>query len=74
MAMISIRLNERDASLIRNYSRLKGISLSDLVRNTVINRIEDEIDVQSFAEVTKSLRSTFSLDELENMVRGDQSV
>lgn len=74
MAMISIRLNERDAGLIRNYAKLKGISLSDLVRNTVIHKIEDEIDIQYFAEATKSLRNTFSLDELENMVRGDQSV
>ena len=74
MAMISIRLNERDASLIRNYAKLKGISLSDLVRNTVIHKIEDEIDIQYFTEATKSLRTTFSLDELEHLVRGDHGV
>ena len=74
MAMISIRLNERDASLIRNYAKLKGMSLSDLIRHTVIQKIEDEIDVQYFTEATKHLRTTFSLDELENLVRGDQGV
>ena len=74
MAMISIRLNERDASLIRNYAKLKSISLSDLVRNTVIQKIEDEIDIRYFVEATKNLRNTFSLEELENMMRSDQSV
>lgn len=74
MAMISIRLNERDAGLIRNYAKLKGISLSDLVRNTVIQRIEDEIDAQYFAEATKKLRNTFSLEELEDMIRSDRGV
>lgn len=74
MAMISIRLNERDAALIRNYAKLNGISLSDLVRNTVINKIEDEIDIQYFNEATKKLRNTFSLEELEHMIRSDQGV
>lgn len=72
--MISIRLNERDACLIRNYAKLKGISLSDLVRNTVIHKIEEEIDVKYFAEATRKLRNTFSLEELEDMVRGDRGV
>ena len=74
MTMISIRLNERDTSLIRNYSKMKGISLSDLVRNTVINKIEDEIDVRYFAMATKNLRTTFSLEELETLVRENQNV
>lgn len=74
MAMISIRLNDRDASLIRSYAQLKGISLSDLIRNTVINKIEDEIDIQYFNDATKSLRKTLSLDELEQIVRGVKNV
>ena len=74
MGMISIRLNERDAGLIKSYARLKGMSVSDLVRNTVINSIEDEIDMQYFAVATKSLRTTFSFEELEHIVREDRRV
>lgn len=42
---ISIRLSEQDSQLIKDYADLKGFSVSELVRRSVIERIEDEIDL-----------------------------
>lgn len=74
MAMISIRMTERDAKLIRNYAEIKGISISNLIRDTVIQKIEDEIDVQFFVEATKNLKTTYSLDDLENTIKDKADV
>jgi uncharacterized protein (DUF1778 family) len=48
--MISLRLNDRDESLVKNYAALMGISVSELVRKSVIERIEDEIDLNTYNE------------------------
>jgi len=48
--MISLRLNDRDESLVKNYAALMGISVSELIRKSVIERIEDEIDLNTYNE------------------------
>ena len=45
---ISLRLSEQDAKLIKDYAKLNNISVSDLFRQTVIERIEDEIDLEAY--------------------------
>ncbi len=62
---ISIRLNEEDEKLIREYASLKHISLSDLLRNSVIEKIEDEIDLKSFEKAMKDMKKTYSFDEVK---------
>lgn len=39
---ISLRLNEQDTKLIKSYAQLKGISVSELIRQSVLERIETE--------------------------------
>ena len=39
---ISVRLSENDTKLIKAYAEMNNISLSDLIRNAVIEKIEDE--------------------------------
>ena len=45
---ISLRLNESDSKLIRSYAELNGLSLSELFRQAVLERIEDEYDLKAF--------------------------
>lgn len=45
---ISLRLNEKEADLFRRYADIKGLSLSEMVRQAVLNQIEDEIDLQAY--------------------------
>ncbi|MGB6408744.1 MAG: DUF6290 family protein [Planococcus donghaensis] len=65
MATISLRVDERDSKLIRDYAKLKKTSVSDLMRNAIIEKIEDEIDLENFDRVLASMEKTHSLDDVK---------
>jgi len=44
MSVITIRLNDKEIHLIKEYAKAKDITISALVRETVLNRIEDDTD------------------------------
>ena len=54
---ISLRLNNEDAALIRKYADMKGISVSELVRRSVLDQIEDEFDLKLYQYEGLSSRS-----------------
>ncbi len=64
----SLRLNDEDAELIKRYAELNGMTVSDLLRSSVMARIEDELDLKTYhaamAEFSKD-PVTFTLDEVE---------
>ena len=65
---ISLRLSERDSDLFKRYADMNGISVSELVRQSVMARIEDEFDLQAYdkaLEVFNADPVTYSLDEVE---------
>ncbi len=63
---ISVRLNEEDEKLIKTYAEMNNMSLSDLIRKAIIEKIEDEYDLKSYekamAEYKKNPK-TYTLDE-----------
>jgi hypothetical protein len=64
----SLRLNDEDSMLIRKYAELNSISVSDLIRQAVIGRIEDEYDLKAYEKAIAEYRinpTTYSLDEVE---------
>ena len=64
----SLRLNDEDGMLIRKYAELNSISVSDLIRQAVIGRIEDEYDLKAYEKAIAEYRAnpvTYSLDEVE---------
>lgn len=66
---ISLRLNNEDAALIRKYADMKGISVSELVRRSVLDQIEDEFDLKLYQRGMKAYRDdpiTYTLDEVES--------
>lgn len=68
---ISLRLSEKDNQLIRDYAALYGMSVSEFIRNTVIDRIEDEIDIRAYEEAMKELSGdseTYTLEEAGKML------
>lgn len=65
MATISLRVNDRDSKLIRDYAKLKNTSVSDLMRNAIIEKIEDELDVEHFDRVLATMEKTHSLDDVK---------
>lgn len=47
---ISIRLKEQDEKLFKSYAKTNNISLSELFRSAVFERIEDEYDLAIYRE------------------------
>ena len=65
---ISLRLSDEDTLLIKKYAELNKLSVSDLIRQTVMERIESEYDLEMFDKALEEYRSnpvTYSLDEVE---------
>lgn len=65
---ISLRLNEADSILFKKYAELHGISVSELLRRSVIEHIEEEYDMQAYEEAIAEYHEnpiTYSLDEVE---------
>ncbi|AQU80742.1 MULTISPECIES: type II toxin-antitoxin system RelB family antitoxin [Planococcus] len=65
MATISLRVDDRDSKLIRDYAKLKNTSVSDLMRNAIIEKIEDELDVENFDRLLATMETTHSLDDVK---------
>lgn len=44
---ISVRLTNEEVQLIKRYAALKRLSVSDVVRTAVLEKIEDEFDLKT---------------------------
>ncbi|WP_214720001.1 MULTISPECIES: type II toxin-antitoxin system RelB family antitoxin [unclassified Exiguobacterium] len=69
MGMISVRLNEEDERLIRGYARSNNLSLSTLVRDAVLKRIEDEHDLKLYSEAMSVHQKHSEAISFDNMVK-----
>lgn len=66
--MFSIRLNDEETNLVKKYAELKRISVSELFRQSVMEKIEDELDLRIYEEAIAEYRknpTTYSLAEVE---------
>lgn len=66
---ISLRLNQEDSELIKTYANINGITISELLRQTVLERIEDEFDLQAFEEAMKEYKTNPKTYPLEDVVK-----
>lgn len=65
---ISVRLNKEDTELIKAYAEMNNISISDLVRNAVLEKIEEEYDLECYKKAMKKYKEnpiTYTLEEVE---------
>jgi len=53
MSTISLRLSDTDDKLVRKYAKMHNISISDLFKKTLIEKIEDELDIKLFEKALK---------------------
>lgn len=66
--MISLRLSDEDGALFKQYAEMKGVTLSELIRQSVLERLEDEYDLKIYEEAMAAYRKnpvTYSLNEVE---------
>ncbi|MCD8048649.1 MAG: DUF6290 family protein, partial [Clostridia bacterium] len=65
---ISLRLSEADSVLIKKYAEINKISVSELIRQSVMERIEDEYGLEAFDKAMEEYKEnpvTYTLDEVE---------
>ena len=65
---ISLRLNDEDTKLIKKYSEINNISISDLFRQSVLERIEDEYDLECYNKAMAEYKNnpvTHTLDDVK---------
>ena len=71
---ISLRLNNADTMLFKKYAELNGITISELVRQSVIERIEDEYDLEAYEKAIAEYKKnpvTYSHEEVAKMLELD---
>ena len=71
---ISLRLSDEDTALIRKYAELHNLSLSELIRQTLMERIENEFDLDAYEKAMEEYREnpvTYSHDEVRKMLELD---
>lgn len=58
MNILTLRINDDDNKLVRDYAQANNITISDLIRDSVLEKIENDIDVKLYNQAMK--------DHLEN--------
>lgn len=65
---ISLRLSNSETELIKSYAKLHGVTISDLFRQAVLDKIEDELDLQAYNKSMEEFRkdpTTYTQEEVE---------
>ncbi|MEE0868267.1 MAG: DUF6290 family protein [Ruminococcus sp.] len=68
---VSLRLSDEDTMLIKKYAEMNNISVSDLFRQSVLERIEDEYDLKAYNKAVEKYKAdpvTYSHDEVGKML------
>lgn len=65
---ISLRLNNEDTELVKSYANMHGLTVSEFVRKSIMERIEDELDLKAYNEAMEKYKEnpvSYSLKEIE---------
>ena len=54
MSVVSIRFNDDEEEILKNYVKSKGLNLSQYIKNTIFEKIEEEYDLKSVLEYLKA--------------------
>ena len=68
---ISLRLTDEDTNLIKAYAELNGITVSEFLRRSALERIEDEFDLKAYEDAMKEYKKnpkTYSNEEVAKLL------
>lgn len=68
---ISLRLSDEDSNIIKTYAKLKKQSVSEILRNAVMEQIENEYDLECYEKAMSKYNKnpiSFSHDEVGKML------
>ncbi|PIM93356.1 CopG family transcriptional regulator [Fusobacterium animalis] len=54
MSVVSIRFNDEEEEILKNYVKSKGLNLSQYIKNIIFEKIEEEYDLKSVQEYLKA--------------------
>ncbi|HCX04077.1 MAG TPA: toxin-antitoxin system protein [Clostridiales bacterium] len=57
MGTITVRLNKKEEKTFNEYAKLLGVPLSTLLKQTLEEKIEDEIDMKFIEEYEKDVKN-----------------
>ena len=66
--IISLNLTNEEETLIREYTDLRNLNVSDFVYRTIMEKIEDEYDLSAYNRAMEEFKkdsATYSLDEVK---------
>lgn len=72
--LISLRLSEQESNLFKKYAEMNRMSVSDLIRQSVMERIEDEYDLKVYEDAIAEYHDnpvTYTHDEVKKMLELD---
>ena len=53
MSVVSIRFNDEEEEIVKNYIKSKGTNLSQYIKNIIFEKIEEEYDLKLVQEYLK---------------------
>lgn len=68
---ISIRMNEKETELIKKFAEINGQSVSEVVRNAIFEKIEDEFDIHIYEQALSEYEKNpvdYSLEDVKKML------
>ena len=70
MSVVSIRFNEEEEEIVKNYVKSKGTNLSQYIKNIIFEKIEEEYDLKLVQEYLKAKsEDTLNLIPFEEAVK-----
>lgn len=56
MENLTIRISKQDKELLKDFADFNGISVSNLLRQSALERIENEIDIKLYQRANKIMK------------------
>jgi len=69
MTAISLRIDSQEEKLIKEYAKSKNITVSALFRNSVLEKIEDDIDLGLYQQAMKEHKENSQSISFEDMLK-----
>ena len=70
MSVVSIRFNDEEEEIVKNYIKSKGTNLSQYIKNIIFEKIEEEYDLKLVQEYLKAKsEETLNLIPFEEAVK-----
>ena len=68
---ISIRVSEKESKLIKKYAELNGTTVSEVMRQAILSKIEDEFDIFLYQQAYKEYKEnpkTYTIEEAKKIL------